>query len=294
MTRMERNRTSKKENNQDLINLKDINQKDPLDIMNYVAQEYYKENMEPFFAILHPRILFMSIGKGQVVEGLDNLKKAYETGLAHSIPSVQYEIVSFNSKKQNVTGMICNTMMQMQVISFYPNGTVREVNQRITITWQRSKKLEFPSGDIRSGWFALQIHVSVGIDAPKAEENINHLAPNIVIEPPKYTHEDGKLVIPESNRSQYFVKLHQIVRVRAKDLHCYVYMQDGEVIETRKSLMDFEKELEGKGFVRIHKSHLVNADYVKAIKNYKVTMLDGELLPIPKEKYREIKDKIMK
>ena len=291
---MVRNKTNKNKESQSGFDLKEIRQNDPLDITNYVAQEYYKENMEVFFEILHPRILFISIGKGQVVEGLENLKKAYDGGLAHSIPSVQYEVLSFNSRKQNITGMICNTMIDMQVIPFHPNGSAREVNQRITITWQRFKKLEYAPGDIRSGWFAMQIHVSIGIDAPEAGENMKHLAPKIIVDTPKYTYEDGKMVIPESNRSQYFVKLHQIIRVRAKDLHCYVYMQDGEVIETRKSLMEFEKELEGKGFVRIHKSHLVNVDYVKAIKNYKVTMLDGELLPIPKEKYREIKDKIMK
>lgn len=44
-------------------------------------------------------------------------------------------------------------------------------------------------------------------------------------------------------------------------------------------------------FIRIHKSFLVNVMYIKAIRNYKVTLQGGEELPIPRERFQSVKEK---
>lgn len=54
-------------------------------------------------------------------------------------------------------------------------------------------------------------------------------------------------------------------------------------------LDDLEQELSCYGFIRIHKSYLVNVRYIAAIENYKVKLKTGEALPVPREKYREVK-----
>lgn len=44
-------------------------------------------------------------------------------------------------------------------------------------------------------------------------------------------------------------------------------------------------------FLRIHKSYLVNMKYINDIGNYKVKMKNGDTLPIPREKFRQVKEK---
>ena len=45
------------------------------------------------------------------------------------------------------------------------------------------------------------------------------------------------------------------------------------------------------GFLRIHKSYLVNVKYIKQIINYAAVLQDGRELPIPREKIKLVKEK---
>lgn len=56
-------------------------------------------------------------------------------------------------------------------------------------------------------------------------------------------------------------------------------------------LDDMEKEYTPYGFLRIHKSFLVNTHYIKEIRNYRVMLVNGMTLPVPKEKYQIIKER---
>ncbi len=56
-------------------------------------------------------------------------------------------------------------------------------------------------------------------------------------------------------------------------------------------LDDIEAELGIYGFLRIHKSFLVNTKYVQNIANYRVQLYDGRQLPVPREKFQEVKER---
>lgn len=56
-------------------------------------------------------------------------------------------------------------------------------------------------------------------------------------------------------------------------------------------LDDQEKKLYQYGFLRIHKSYLVNLLYIQEITNYKVKLMNGKMLPVPREKFQRVKEK---
>ena len=56
------------------------------------------------------------------------------------------------------------------------------------------------------------------------------------------------------------------------------------------TLNEIEKKLEGYGFLRIHQSFLINLKHVKSVRTYIAEMKDGSKLPIPRTKYRIIKE----
>lgn len=64
-------------------------------------------------------------------------------------------------------------------------------------------------------------------------------------------------------------------------------------ISVYKKLDDYEKEL-SHSFVRIHKSFLVNMDYIKRIDRGELTLKDGMVLPVSKGKYQATKDKFFR
>lgn len=58
-------------------------------------------------------------------------------------------------------------------------------------------------------------------------------------------------------------------------------------------LNDVEKMLEGYNFLRIHQSYLVNLKHVKTMKSYQAIMDNGAVLPIPRAKFRTLKEKFI-
>ncbi len=103
----------------------------------------------------------------------------------------------------------------------------------------------------------------------------------------------------EHTNSVVFCSKNGITRVRFKELeYCevvhhtlFIHMTDGKVLECSGGLDDLCKQLEPfGGFLRIHRSYLINLEYVKKLSYQAVTMSSLTQLPIPRGKYQEIKD----
>jgi DNA-binding LytR/AlgR family response regulator len=62
----------------------------------------------------------------------------------------------------------------------------------------------------------------------------------------------------------------------------------GNTIECRGKLSELEKTLEGKGFLRIQKSFIVNMHHVLQIKGYKAFLRDGTALKTTERNYSQI------
>ena len=45
-------------------------------------------------------------------------------------------------------------------------------------------------------------------------------------------------------------------------------------------------------FYRIHRSFCINCDYVAKIERYTVTLVTGEMIPIPKTRYTQIREEL--
>ena len=54
-----------------------------------------------------------------------------------------------------------------------------------------------------------------------------------------------------------------------------------------------EELLSGYGFLRTHKSFLVNMKHVRTISNYLVTLDSGEELPVPRLRFRKVKEEFV-
>lgn len=64
-----------------------------------------------------------------------------------------------------------------------------------------------------------------------------------------------------------------------------------QTFQMYEKLNALEEKLEGCGFIRIHRFYLVNIKYIANIHNYVLTLADGRKLPIPKGRYREVRQK---
>jgi len=61
-----------------------------------------------------------------------------------------------------------------------------------------------------------------------------------------------------------------------------------ENIISYKKMQEHEKDLEGYPFVRCHASYIVNLEYIDKVLDYEIALVTGELIPISKQKKKEL------
>lgn len=72
---------------------------------------------------------------------------------------------------------------------------------------------------------------------------------------------DYQLILPTST-GVYFFNPGQIVRMEAKSNYTNIYFTDRKPLLVAKVLKDYEEVLQDHGFIRTHRSHLVNSRYI--------------------------------
>jgi len=72
-----------------------------------------------------------------------------------------------------------------------------------------------------------------------------------------------RLALPGISDIQY-VQLKEIIRLQAERNYTRFWFVKGKQFLSAKTLLEYEKMLEGSGFIRVHKSHLVNAIHIKS------------------------------
>lgn len=82
-----------------------------------------------------------------------------------------------------------------------------------------------------------------------------------------------------------FIEINKLIHLEADNVYTTLYLDDGSKIVASKSLKDFEDRLNNSGFIRIHKSHLINVAFIK--KFYKgdsayLVMQDDSVIPVSK------------
>ena len=86
------------------------------------------------------------------------------------------------------------------------------------------------------------------------------------------------------------VSLERILFVES-NLHRLIFhiMEDSlNMYTVYKTLDEMEKELDGKGFIRIHQSYLVNVRHVNSISRYCLFLDNGTQLSIPRARYNDV------
>ncbi len=92
----------------------------------------------------------------------------------------------------------------------------------------------------------------------------------------------GKIAL-HGAKEVHFVPLSQIVRIAGENNYSVFYLANGSKITVTKTLKDYEEALTSQNFFRVHKSHIINMDYLVKLNKgdfYSATMSDGSEIEI--------------
>ncbi len=103
-----------------------------------------------------------------------------------------------------------------------------------------------------------------------------------------------KLVVHSKDHAE-FLKVKRIIRLQGENNYTRIFLDEGRNVLISKTLAEFEELLNDLGFLRVHKTHIVNIDYVKEIKkNGDICLLlsEGSILPVSRRRKAAVTEKI--
>jgi two-component system LytT family response regulator len=98
---------------------------------------------------------------------------------------------------------------------------------------------------------------------------------------------DKQCIVVNSSDGMHILKVNDIVRCQADDYYTLYYLVNNKVLMISKTLKETEELLKDFDFMRVHKSHLVNKDYIKSYLRESggtIEMVDGSKLPVSRRK----------
>lgn len=98
-----------------------------------------------------------------------------------------------------------------------------------------------------------------------------------------------KLALPTLNGIQFFLP-HDITRCEGLSNYTKFYLSNHHPITTSKTIKDYEEILVPHNFIRIHKSHLINKEFVSGYisQTSNIIMKDGSLLEVSRRRRKEV------
>lgn len=92
------------------------------------------------------------------------------------------------------------------------------------------------------------------------------------------------LAIPTLEKT-YFISLKNLTRCESESNYTWFYLESGEKILASKTMKTFESILLDQGFLRVHRSHLINKKFIQRKDKADVLIMkDGSQIPLSRNK----------
>ena len=93
----------------------------------------------------------------------------------------------------------------------------------------------------------------------------------------------------------YFFYPDEIVRLEASSNYTYIHFTNRKPMLIAKVLADYEEQLSGSGFLRTHRSHLVNTQYITFIDGQgNIVLEDNSRIEISRRKKKTVLKELKK
>ena len=252
----------------------------------YILDEYYDNNIEPYFEYMAENVIWHGPAIGQHIVGKANMRKAWEqspNSLTFSLGDIEVQYIQLSPTS-------CEVMMMYVVTTHYPNGDNIPLFQRIQLSWadvtivdENQHKQRVPR--------MLMIHIS----NPGEQHSADTIYPehyNEVYKQAQKPVQEPRISLRGTDNAFHVIAVSSVIWAQTTpDQHCLIHFRT-RTLKVKGSLSEIEELTEGL-LVRIHSGYIVNPLDVVSVWRFKVSLSDGTVLPIPEKKYTMIKKTLM-
>lgn len=101
---------------------------------------------------------------------------------------------------------------------------------------------------------------------------------------------EEKILVHGKQGCTYMLFIQEIMFIEARNMNSEIHCRTQTVMACEQ-LAAFQMRLP-LNFVKIHRSYLVNAYYVEKVERYQIRLFNGNVVPVPEKKYKEVKQKV--
>ncbi|MGI6057209.1 MAG: LytTR family transcriptional regulator DNA-binding domain-containing protein [Bilifractor sp.] len=270
----------------------------------YIVTEYYKNNLEPFFACLAEDVLWIGPRKEQILRGRETMIRTWSS--AEQQPTFSMGNITEYSVSTGTNNL--EVMLEYDVHTYFRNGEVDRHHQRLHMSWG-CRREENSEGIREPVPRVYMIHISniIGDELPPGESvpgKDGSAFPRVYAGSASESHIDAactgysglsfRSVIGKGDGIvTYFFNSATILWIESADdgRHSLIHALDG----TYKSIEPLRYYEAGfsDALLRAHASYLVNPLYVRSLKRFEITMTDGAVLPVPEKKYTAFRNRLL-
>jgi len=134
----------------------------------------------------------------------------------------------------------------------------------------------------------------------KAEEKKSNRQRNsnvdVLLENVNSPEQDPHKIVLATAEKIHVIDINDIIRCESDNYYTYFYFTDGNKLLVSKTLKENEELLSHHNFIRPHKSHLINAKYIKSFIRQDggyIIMTDGSQVPVSRRKKEKIMEILM-
>jgi len=186
--------------------------------------------------------------------------------------------------------------MQRQMPQLHLIGSFNTVNDSLALMQKEQPQLVFVNIEHLNAEKFLELQqirntaCSIIFITPAfMEESLKHL-PQQLVHSKKVAKKGIRLKIEDAHR---FVQMDNIVRLQAHSNYTLFYLKDRiKPILTSKTLKSYSKQFNKNQFIRPHRSHLVNRNYIDCViakKEKFIVLNDGTQIKVSRRKVSELK-----
>ena len=104
---------------------------------------------------------------------------------------------------------------------------------------------------------------------------------------------DKETILVKANDEAYVIKLRDIYYLEVSRKDTFIYFKD-TCVKCRRTISSFEKELEPYGFMRVHRSFIINTRRIVSFDTRTARLDNGEKIFISQKKYPELCEAYLK
>lgn len=249
------------------------------ELTRQVIESFYHQDSNNLIQKLHPDVTWIGAADGQCIKGYEQVCeyiKNFDVPRC-DILKKEFQVVANSDDIFIVAGC-------MKVAASQGRGEILGAVQRITLIW-KTEEQKFK---------LLHFHVSNPIESQKNNERFSHSMGTETYEYVKklLSQNRSRLIAYGKHDRTYVIRNKDIVYIEAENTDSVIHCLNRDIL-SRESISDLEKKV-GEGFIKTHRSFIVNSRYITGIKRYQLAISQGIELPIPEKKYREIKEKVLR